>query len=94
MPSTNWIYQFLKGLDLVQKTKTRSLELNRALAQDPVTIKAWFNDYVQRLEYYEIYWIYIWNFDEGGFRVRCIKQGDVWIPVYIELIVNSTYNPI
>ena len=46
IPSTNWTYQFLKGLDLVQKTKTRSLELNCTLVQDPVTIKAWFNDYI------------------------------------------------
>lgn len=92
MPSTNWTYQFLKGLDLVQKAKTRPLELKRALAQDPATIKAWFNDYVQRLEYYEIYWIHIWNFDEGGFRVGCIKQGDVWILAYMEPTVSSTYN--
>jgi len=65
--------------------------MDRALAQDPGAIKAWFNDYVQQLKYYEIYWIHIWNFDEGGFRVGYIKQGDVWIPAYMEPTVSSTW---
>jgi hypothetical protein len=55
IPSTKWTYQFLKGLDLVQKAKTRPLEMDRTLAQDPTTIKAWFDDYIQQLAYYDIY---------------------------------------
>jgi hypothetical protein len=40
------------------------------------------------LEYYNVYWIDIWNFDEGGFRVGCIKEGEVWIPAYMDPVVN------
>ena len=89
MPSSRWTYDFLKNLPLVQKAKTRPLELKRAVAQQPKDVENWFRDYVQTLEYYEVYWINIWNFDEGGFRVGCIKSGEVWIPAYMEAVVSS-----
>lgn len=89
MPSSKWTYNFLKNLPLVQKAQTRPLELKRAAAQQPKDVEYWFRDYVQTLEYYEVYWINIWNFDEGGFRVGCIKEGEVWIPAYMEAVVSG-----
>jgi Tc5 transposase DNA-binding domain len=89
MPSSKWTYEFLKNLPLVQKAKTRPLELARAVAQQPEDVEAWFTEYIQALEYYNVYWIDIWNFDEGGFRVGCIKQGEVWIPAYMDAVVRA-----
>jgi len=89
MPSSRWTYEFLKNLPLVHKAQTRPLELKRAIAQQPKDVEIWFRDYIQTLEYYEVYWIDIWNFDEGGFRVGCIKQGEVWIPAYMDPVVNT-----
>jgi hypothetical protein len=89
MPSSRWTYDFLKNLPLVHKAQTRPLELKRAIAQQPKDVEIWFRDYIQTLEFYQVYWIDIWNFDEGGFRVGCIKEGEVWIPAYMDPVVNT-----
>ena len=89
MPTSQWTYQFLRDLPIVHKAKTRPLEMERALAQQPKDVEQWFVNYVQALEYYDVYWIHIWNFDEGGFRVGCIKEGEVWVPAYMEAVVSS-----
>lgn len=84
-PSTRWLQRFLKQHPEFHTIRTKPLNSQRKTAQNKEVFEAWFWSYRQEIERLglELTPENIWNFDESGFQIGCLKATEVVVPVEI-----------
>lgn len=70
----NWTKRFLERHPEFTVQRQKTLDLNRKMAHDPLTIETFFWRYKAAVQKYAIQLQDIWNFDETGFRIGIGKN--------------------
>ena len=79
-PSPRWFRQWWKDNGL-HKIKTKPLAVVRYTAAQESDVRSWFDRYQRVLAELGITRSQdIWNFDEAGFRVGCMKGHEILVP--------------
>ena len=79
-PSPRWFRQWWKDNGL-HKIKTKPLAVVRYTAAQESDVRLWFDRYQRVLAELGITHSQdIWNFDEAGFRVECMKGHEILVP--------------
>jgi hypothetical protein len=83
-PSDRWFQQWHKRQPL-HKIKTKPIARVRITAQDKQEVSQWFVKYREAVKTHRIASRKdIWNFDETGFQVGCVKGEYIYVPLDVK----------
>ena len=82
-PSASWFQKWWKKQPL-HKIKTKLIARVRITAQDKDEVSQWFVKYKEVVKKHEISRKDIWNFDETGFRIGCLKGEEIYVPLDVK----------
>jgi hypothetical protein len=72
-----WVYNYVQRNPTIQSKYTRKYDYQRALCEDPTTIRGWFHLVRNTIAKYGILEEDIYNFDETGFQIGVIATAKV-----------------
>ena len=81
--SDSWVYSFTHSNEFkarFKRTQSKPLDGKRKTAQDRVNLQKWFRTYKKDIKNLGVKEDRIYNFDEGGVRVGCMRGEWVYIP--------------
>ena len=81
--SDSWVHAFTHSdefIDRFKRTHSKPLDGKRKTAQDRVNLQKWFRSYKRDIKNWRVNEDRIYNFDEGGLRVGCMRGEWVYVP--------------
>ena len=85
--SDSWVHAFTHSdefIDRFKRTHRKPLDGKRKTAQDRVNLQKWFRSYKRDIKNWRVNEDRIYNFDEGGLRVGCMRGEWVYVQPYHE----------
>jgi hypothetical protein len=81
--SDSWVHTFTHSNEFIRRfkrTQNKPLDGKRKTAQDRVNLQKWFRSYKRDIKNWKVKEDRIYNFDEGGLRVGCMRGEWVYVP--------------